>query len=372
MASLELIGLTKRFAEVTAVDNVSLSVASGELVAILGASGCGKTTLLRLIAGLERPWTGDVRCDGRSVLGVPVERRGVGFVFQSYALFPHMSVRRNIAYGLRGPRSGARRRVDELLDLVRLRDLASRRPGEISAGQCQRVALARALAPRPRLLLLDEPLSALDAALRGALREELGGLQRALQQTALYVTHDRREAFSLGERVAVMHAGRIEQVGPPRCLHERPLTEEVARLVGSFNVLRARVIGREQGGWRLAVGGGTVVVSDEPETAHEVGGAAAILVREDAVAVGASVDGTRCRRRGDRLRFRGTVREAFYEGDVTVLLLETPLGRLRAQVASEVAQGVGTEAEWEIPQEALQLLKPGGAALGLDNGGSST
>jgi ABC-type Fe3+/spermidine/putrescine transport system ATPase subunit len=240
---LEVRGLTKRFGEVTAVADFSLAVADGETVALLGPSGCGKTTVLRMIAGLEQPDAGQVLLAGRDATDWPPERRGVGLVFQSYALFPHLSVGANVAYGLRFRRGVDRvARVEELLSLVGLSGYERRKPHQLSAGQQQRVALARALAPEPGILLLDEPLSALDAALRKELRAELRALLGKLGMTALYVTHDQEEALALADRVAVMREGRLDQVAPPAELYARPRTPFVAAFLGRANLWPGKVV----------------------------------------------------------------------------------------------------------------------------------
>ncbi|MDD2912221.1 MAG: ABC transporter ATP-binding protein [Candidatus Bipolaricaulis anaerobius] len=240
---LEVRGLTKRFGEVTAVADFSLAVADGETVALLGPSGCGKTTVLRMIAGLEQPDAGQVLLAGRDATDWPPERRGVGLVFQSHALFPHLSVEANVAYGLRFRRGVDRvARVEELLSLVGLSGYERRKPHQLSAGQQQRVALARALAPEPGILLLDEPLSALDAALRKELRAELRALLGKLGMTALYVTHDQEEALALADRVAVMREGRLDQVAPPAELYARPRTSFVAAFLGRANLWPGKVV----------------------------------------------------------------------------------------------------------------------------------
>jgi putative spermidine/putrescine transport system ATP-binding protein len=245
MPYLELEDLHKAYGHTAAVAGVTLAVERGELVSLLGPSGCGKTTTLRIVAGFEVPDRGRVRLDGRDITALPPERRGIGMVFQSYSLFPNMTAAENIAYGLRiarRPAAEIRRRVGDLLDLVGLADAGDRYPHQLSGGMQQRVALARALAIEPRILLLDEPLSALDAKVRVALRAEIRRIQTQLGITALYVTHDQEEALSLSDRVAVMSGGRIEQVGPPEEVYGDPRTEFVASFVGSMNQL-AGVVG---------------------------------------------------------------------------------------------------------------------------------
>ena len=243
--SVETAQITKRFGHVTAVDRVDLKVERGELLAVVGPSGCGKTTLIRLIAGLEAPDSGRVIIEGRDATALPPERRNVSIVFQNYALFPHMTVAENVAYGLlmRGvPRREREQAVKEALQLVGLSDFERRRPDELSAGQQQRVALARALAPRPHTLLLDEPLSALDADLRERLRLEIRRIQRELRITTILVTHDQEEALGIADRVAVMNEGTLVQVGDPWQVYDAPASVFVARFIGKGNFIEA-VIG---------------------------------------------------------------------------------------------------------------------------------
>jgi putative spermidine/putrescine transport system ATP-binding protein len=246
--AVTLTACARTFADGTcALLPTDLAIAPGETLALLGPSGCGKTTTLRLIAGLEEPDPGGrVMFDAHDVTAVPIERRNVGMVFQSYALFPNMDVAGNVGYGLRVrgvPREEARARVKRLLAMMRIEDLAHRRIDQLSGGQRQRVALARALAPEPAVLLLDEPLTALDAKLRDQLRAELAGLLRALRVTAVFVTHDQGEAMGLGDRVAVMASGRIEQIGTPREIYHRPASRFVAGFVGTLNALSGTVSG---------------------------------------------------------------------------------------------------------------------------------
>ncbi|MCP2258900.1 thiamine transport system ATP-binding protein [Streptoalloteichus tenebrarius] len=256
--ALQVDGVTVRYGDLTAVSGVDLSVADGEVLALLGPSGCGKSTLLRAVAGLERPTAGAVRWDGRDLADVPVHRREFGLVFQDGQLFPHRDVAGNVAFGLRmrGTAKGEQAaRVAELLDLVGLGGYQRRRVTELSGGEQQRVALARALAPHPRLLLLDEPLSALDRALRDQLAVDLADLLRRTATTALLVTHDHDEAFTLADRVAVMSAGRLLQVGRPAEVWRRPASEEVARFLGCTSVVPGRV---EDGVVSCALGGAPV------------------------------------------------------------------------------------------------------------------
>ena len=252
---LALTDLRKSFGATAAVAGVSETFARGEYACVLGPSGCGKTTLLRMIAGFEEPSGGDITLAGKSLLGVAPDRRDVNVVFQSYALFPHLSVRDNVAFGPRMkklPRTEVDERTAEALALVRMEELADRRPHHLSGGEQQRVALARALVNRPQVLLLDEPLSALDRSLRLAMQEELRAVQRRTGVTFLHITHDQGEALSLADRLVVMRAGRFEQVGPPGEVYDRPRTRFVADFLGSSNLLEATV--GEDGGVRTADG----------------------------------------------------------------------------------------------------------------------
>ena len=244
--AVALDSVTRRYAETSAVDDVSLAIREGEFFTLVGPSGCGKTTTLRLVGGFESPTAGAVRLAGEDVAGVPPESRDVGVVFQSYALFPHMTVRENVGYGLRfsDPPGGVSTagRVENLLELVDLEGMGDRDPDELSGGQRQRVALARALAPGPRVLLLDEPMSALDAQLRERLRVQLRSIQTELGITTVYVTHDQEEALAISDRVAVMRSGRVEQVGRPREIYRRPESRFVAEFLGDNNVLTGEVV----------------------------------------------------------------------------------------------------------------------------------
>ncbi len=242
MATLELVGLTKQFGSVTAVNNVNLSVADGEFVCILGPSGCGKSTTLRMIGGFEEATSGDVRIDGASVVDIPPNHRPTGMVFQKYTLWPHMRVADNIAFGLRlrhTPNDEINRQVKSSLALVGLSGYERRFPAQLSGGEQQRVALARALVLQPKILLLDEPFSNLDALLRVRLREELHAIQRRVKITAIFVTHDQEEALSLADRIAVMSAGRLEQLDVPSQIYAYPRTLFVADFIGVMNIFSA-------------------------------------------------------------------------------------------------------------------------------------
>ena len=242
MAEVTTMGVSKRFAGHVALDDVTLEFPDGQFFALLGPSGSGKTTLLRAIAGFVRPDSGEVRIGGAPVDAVPVEKREIGMMFQNYALFPNMSVADNVGFGLRVRRVGAaeeRRRVGEVLELVQLADLGARRPHELSGGQRQRVALARAIVTGPRVLLLDEPLSALDKALRVDMQIELKRIQREIGITTILVTHDQEEALTLSDRIGILRDGRLVQAGPPRAVYDRPADLFTARFLGEANILPA-------------------------------------------------------------------------------------------------------------------------------------
>ena len=244
MSEISLVGVSKSFGHVRALDGVSLNVAEGELLALLGPSGCGKTTLLRVVAGLTVLDAGRILIGGQDMTTRPTRQRPIGMVFQSYALFPNLTVRGNVAFPLEvrhWPRDRVKQRVDELLSLVRLEAQADRYPGEISGGEAQRCALARALAPDPAVLLLDEPLSALDVLVRTRLRDEIRRVQQSVGTTTIYVTHDQSEALAIADRVAIMNHGHVEQVGAPRELYADPRTEFSASFVGSRNAIEVSV-----------------------------------------------------------------------------------------------------------------------------------
>ncbi len=274
---IELVSLTKRFHEI-AVDNIDLQISSGEFFSLLGPSGCGKTTTLRLIAGFEQPTAGLILLDGQDVSAVPPHRRNVNTVFQSYALFPFLTVFDNVAFGLRNkklPKADLEQRVYSALELVKLRAFEKRKPGQLSGGQQQRVALARALVLQPSVLLLDEPLGALDAKLRRSLKLELKALQEQVGITFLYVTHDQEEALTMSDRLAVMRDGKIVQIGPPDEVYEQPADTYVADFLGASNLMPVDVVSRGPGSQSQVRLGETVLTAEHggqsaPDHAHAV------------------------------------------------------------------------------------------------------
>jgi spermidine/putrescine ABC transporter ATP-binding subunit len=268
MNAVELSGITRRFGSlVTAVDNLDLQVPNGSFVTLLGPSGCGKTTTLRIVAGLENPDAGEIRIKGRRMNEVPIHRRNLGLVFQNYALFPHKSIHDNVAFGLKYrkvERAEIEHRVKQVLDIVRLPGVEARFPSQLSGGQQQRIALARALVIEPDVLLLDEPLSALDANLREEMRVELKNIQRRIGITTIFVTHDQAEALAMSDLVVVMNHGRIEQMGPPNEVYERPRAEFVAAFLGNANFLTATIAELGPAGAVAALpGGGRLVIAGD-------------------------------------------------------------------------------------------------------------
>jgi len=262
MSFLVLADIRKNYGPQTVVQKFDLNVERGEFVSFLGPSGCGKTTTLRMVAGFEIPTAGSIKIDGKEITRLHPNKRNVGMVFQSYALFPNMTVAENVAFGLKiakKPAAEIKSRVDEMLNIVKLPHLAGRYPYQLSGGQQQRVALARAIAIKPKVLLLDEPLSALDAKIRVSLREEIRSLQRALGITTIYVTHDQEEALSMSDRIVVMNEGRVEQIGAPFEIYNQPKTRFVASFVGTLNVLKGEVVDSAAG--RLRVDGQELIAA---------------------------------------------------------------------------------------------------------------
>jgi spermidine/putrescine transport system ATP-binding protein len=319
-AAVELEKVTKRFGDFTAVDALDLTVGQGEFFSLLGPSGCGKTTTLRLIAGFETPTDGAVRLDGEDVAKVPPYRRHVNTVFQSYALFDHLCVEDNVAFGLRRqkvPKAEVGRRVAEALELVALHERARSRPHQLSGGQRQRVALARALVNRPSVLLLDEPLGALDLQLRKQMQIELKRIQREVGITFIYVTHDQEEALAMSDRIAVMHDGVVQQLGPPEEIYEQPVKAFVAGFIGISNLLPATV---ENGGVRLATGG--LIPAPVPQGLPD-GTEVQLSIRPEKLWIDELEDGMAA--------VEGVVAERVYLGTTTQLIVElTPGSRLVA------------------------------------------
>lgn len=330
MAHLELRSVTKRFGSVAALDDVTLALEKGEFFSMLGPSGCGKTTALRIVAGFETPDAGQVFVDGNDITRVPPNKRDMGMVFQAYSLFPNLTARENVEFGLRirGRQHADRsRRANELLDLVGLSQHGDRYAHQLSGGQQQRVALARALAIEPRVLLMDEPLSALDAQVRVQLREEIRRIQTELGITALYVTHDQEEALSISDRVAVMAAGRPEQVGVPAEIYREPATPFVAEFVGTTNRLEATVV---DGG---RVRHGSTELSVHAAEGRPAGQRVLVLVRPESLSVDLGADGVDAAG-----ALAGNVVAHVFLGPVTRLKMLTSDGtQLSADVSSATA-----------------------------------
>ncbi|HEY0442597.1 MAG TPA: ABC transporter ATP-binding protein [Candidatus Limnocylindrales bacterium] len=313
MAFLELTGIQKRFGDVAAVHDFNLAAERGEFISFLGPSGCGKTTTLRMIAGFEQPTAGTITVDGADMTHRPANRRNVGMVFQSYALFPNMSVADNIGFGLKvrkRPKDQIRKRVGELLELINLPDKGNRYPYQLSGGQQQRVALARALAIEPQVLLLDEPLSALDAKIRVALRHEIRSIQRQLGITTVYVTHDQEEALSLSDRVVVMSEGRVEQIGPPSEIYNFPATSFVASFVGTLNLLSAKVVDAPTGRLDLA---GQEIRASAGIAGASAGTIVSVALRPESISLGEGAPGDN--------RLRGPLQDVSFLGSIVRMRL---------------------------------------------------
>jgi spermidine/putrescine ABC transporter ATP-binding subunit len=338
--AVRLDNVTRRFGAVVALHEASLQVRRGELMTLLGPSGCGKTTLLNLIAGFLAPDSGEIAIDGARVTDLPTWRREIGMMFQNYALFPHMSVASNVGYGLRArrlPKPEIARRVAAVLDLVKLSGLEDRRPRQLSGGQQQRVALARALVVRPKVLLLDEPFSALDRNLRAAMQVELRDIQRKLGVTTIFVTHDQSEALSLSDRIAVISEGRIRQLGTPDDIYRRPLDRFVASFVGDVNVLRARLDRVDGATATVALGPLRVVVPSRPLGGAAAGAAVDLFVRPEDLRVAADDAAAVA---------HGTVAAQVYQGghvDLYVDTVDAASGRVLLRLP-----GQGAMARWPL------------------------
>ncbi|WP_101947040.1 ABC transporter ATP-binding protein [Mycobacterium sp. 3519A] len=343
---MEIDHVTKRFGDYVAVTEADFSIASGEFFSMLGPSGCGKTTTLRMIAGFETPTEGAIRLEGADVSRVPPHKRNVNTVFQHYALFPHMTVWDNVAYGPRSRKKSAklstaevRKRVDELLEIVRLTDFAQRKPAQLSGGQQQRVALARALVNYPSALLLDEPLGALDLKLRHAMQFELKRIQREVGITFIYVTHDQEEALTMSDRIAVMNAGNVDQIGTPTEIYDRPSTVFVASFIGQANLWAGKQTGRVNRDFVEVEVLGTKLKARPGDTTIESGGHATLMVRPERVRV--SMDAPT----GDVATVRATVTDLTFQGPVVRLSMAAP-------DESTIVAHVGAEQD-------LPMLRPG-------------
>jgi spermidine/putrescine transport system ATP-binding protein len=353
---VELVALTKRFTEV-AVDSVDLHVDSGEFFSLLGPSGCGKTTTLRLVAGFEQPTAGKVLLDGTDVTAVPPHRRNVNTVFQSYALFPFLTVFDNVAFGLKSrrmPKAELTKRVNGALELVRLTEYAKRRPGVLSGGQQQRVALARALVLNPAVLLLDEPLGALDAKLRRSLKVELKALQERVGITFLYVTHDQEEALTMSDRLAVMSSGRIVQIGTPREVYEEPADTYVADFLGVSNLMEVEVVERGPGR-RCHLRIGEAGLAAERADVDGLGPAHAVI-RPERVRIEpyGSAGGNRVAGMVERLVFLGSATQVMLRLGAGI-----PLQALVQNDGEDAGLSQGTPVHVFLPPDALRVL--GGA-----------
>ena len=347
---LDLDAITHRFSETLAVDDVSLSVEPGEFVVFLGPSGCGKTTLLRIIAGFTTASQGSVRIGGRPVENLPPDERGIGIVFQNYALFPHMNVAANIEYGLRarGVRRAKRKaRVAEMLRFVHLDDLAERYPRQLSGGQQQRVALARALAPGPQILLLDEPFGALDKNLRLDMQIELKRIQQEAGITTIMVTHDQEEALSLADRIAVFRQGRLEQYGTPQEIYDKPLTRFVSGFVGHTNLLQGRLVSANPA--EIALDLGTILRLPEAKPCERLGRVTLSVRPENlTLSTGATKGGLSGRVRA-ALPFGATIVYEVEAADGTMLkALDMRAGRQPLAVGSPVTIGLADSAHCRV------------------------
>ena len=334
--------MTKRFDDYVAVAEADFTIGSGEFFSMLGPSGCGKTTTLRMIAGFETPTSGAIRLEGVDVSTVPPHKRNVNTVFQHYALFPHMTVWDNVAYGPRSAKkekAEIKRAVDEILEIVRLTDFAKRKPGQLSGGQQQRVALARALVNYPSALLLDEPLGALDLKLRHAMQFELKRIQREVGITFIYVTHDQEEALTMSDRIAVMNAGNVEQIGTPTDIYDRPATVFVAGFIGQANLWAGRQTGRANRDFVEIEVLGSTLKSRPGDTTIEPGGQATLMIRPERVRVTTEPP------TGEVVAVRTTVRDMTFQGPVVRLAVVAP-------DESVVVAHVG-------PEQDLPLLRPG-------------
>ena len=335
MSSVEFRNVGVGYGEVTAVRDISFTVASGELVTLLGPSGCGKTTTLNLVAGFLRPAHGAILIDGRAVENLPAHRRNTAMVFQGYALFPHLTVARNVAFGLemrKLPRDEIARRVDEALDLVQLLSMRERYPRQLSGGQQQRVALARALAVRPDVLLLDEPLSNLDAKLREEMRAEIRAVQRAVGITTIYVTHDQEEALAVSDRVVVMNAGVIEQIGQPKEIYQAPQSLFVARFIGTANLFPVDIESRDGQTVQVATTDGLKMLARPRDDANPTGKATLMVRPEHMTVTRADPGGVNC--------FPAEVLQHVFLGPLHTLTLRVGQATVRTLADEAIVAGI--------------------------------
>ena len=353
MATLELNNLTKRFGAFTAVDGMDLKVAQGEMIALLGGSGCGKTTTLRMIAGFTEPSGGTILVDGEDVGRIPPYKRNIGIFFQNYALFPHMTVFENVAFGLKLQKCSKEetaRRVEEILGLVKLTGLDGRYPRELSGGQQQRVALARALVTRPSILLLDEPLSNLDAKLRVEMQVEIKRIQRELGITTIIVTHDHEEAVSLADRVIVMNQGRIQQIGTPQEIFDHPASPFVADFMGFSTFLHGKAGGAPRGGKRpILCGGRTLWVAQEAAEDLDEGESCLLALRSESM--------TLVEARWENA-FPGRIESMTYKGHTTRLEVSGCFDEPVFPALGEIpGSGVGDEVLVHFPYRKICVYK---------------
>jgi putrescine transport system ATP-binding protein len=342
---IQIQGLTKRFSDTTAVDNVDLNIYQGELFTILGGSGSGKTTLLRMLGGFERPTQGRILIDGADMTAIPPYERPVNMMFQSYALFPHMTVEQNVAYGLKKDRVAAgeiRDRVTEMLELVKLPSLAKRKPAKLSGGESQRVALARALIKRPKLLLLDEPLAALDKKLREHTQFELMNLQEDLGITFIVVTHDQEEAMTLSTRIAVMNQGHFEQVGTPGEVYEYPANRFIADFVGNINLLETTVVDSADGQVRLACAATSSELIAHCAEDSAIGSQCWLAVRPEKIFIDKELPPA-----SDRTVLKGIVLDLGYFGNLSVYRVQLPTGTVLQVSAQNRQRTAHRTVEWD-------------------------
>ncbi len=343
---IEYRGVTKRFGDFVAVENLDLKIYTREFFALLGPSGCGKTTLMRMLAGFENPTEGDVVLDGKSVVGVPPYRRPVNMMFQSYALFPHMSVEQNIGFGLKQdgmPKADIAVRVAEMLKLVKLEPFAKRKPHQLSGGQRQRVALARSLAKRPKVLLLDEPLGALDKKLRQETQFELMDLQQSLGMTFLVVTHDQEEAMTVADRIAVMDKGKIIQVATPSEIYEQPNSRYVASFIGDVNMFEGKAVPTANGITRIECGSLGMAIESEGGGKADAGNTAWFAVRPEKVRISAEEPAAA----GGVNAVPGEVWDIAYLGDMSIFHVKLANGQMMTATRANVSRIVDRPIGWD-------------------------